>query len=60
MTDLDKAFGQAVKQEPADKLYSADGDQLGTVLLSVFGRKSPLNTSIFSFSPDTLGFCSLN
>ena len=40
MPDSDKSFGQAVKQEPSDKLHSADGDQLSPFFLSVFSAKA--------------------
>ena len=40
MPETDKTFGQAVKQEPSDKLHSADGDQLSAFFLSVFSTKA--------------------
>ena len=39
MSDFDKSFGQAVKQESSDKFHGTDGDQFCAFFLSVFGRK---------------------
>ena len=39
MSDFDKPFGQAVKQEPSDKLHGTDGDWFCAIFLSVFGSK---------------------
>ena len=37
MSDFDIPFGQAVKQEPSDKLHGADSDWFCAVFLSIFG-----------------------
>ena len=39
VADSDQAGGQAVQQEPADKLHRADGDRLGAIFLSIFRAK---------------------
>ena len=40
MADSDQAGGQAMQQEPADKLHRADGNRLGAIFLSIFRAKS--------------------
>ena len=39
VADSDQAGGQAVQQEPADKLHRADGNRLGAIFLSIFRAK---------------------
>ena len=40
MSDSDKALGQAVQEEPSDKLHCGDGDRFHVVFLPAFGGES--------------------
>ncbi len=40
MSNFDKSFGQAMKQQVSNKLHGTDGDWFCAVFLSVFGGKS--------------------
>ena len=52
MSDSDKALGQAVQEEPSDKLHCGDGDGFHLVFLPVFGGEG--YSAVFNGSDATV------